>query len=59
MITKEELEVGFNMMVVSVLGAGQKKITAYMKSKGISDETIEKARVAADSLVKDLFDKGE
>jgi hypothetical protein len=56
MVTKEEIEMGFNMMVVSVLGAGQKRITEYMKKKGITDETLNKAKEAADGLVKDLFD---
>jgi hypothetical protein len=59
MVTKQELEMGFNMMVASVLGAGQKRITEYMKKKGISDETLAKAREAADSLVEDLFDKAD
>lgn len=56
MVTKEEIEMGFNMMIASVLGAGQKRITEYMKKKGITQETIDKAKEAADSLVKDMFE---
>jgi hypothetical protein len=59
MVTKEELETGFNLMVASVLGAGQRKITEYMKRKGVTQDTIDKAKEAADSLVSDLFDDKE
>lgn len=57
MVTKQEIEMGFNVMVASILGAGQKKVTEYMKKKGVTDETIKKAQEAADSLIKDLFDE--
>ena len=55
MPTREELEVGFNMMVASVLSKGQKKVIEHLKKKGVTDETIAKAKEAADSLIDDLF----
>ena len=54
--TKDELEIGLNVFVASLLGAGEKAIVKHLKKRGLTDETIEKAKEVSGQIVKEIFE---
>jgi len=53
---KEELAVGIDVAVASMLGFGKRAILDRLKRKGVTQERIDKITEVADEIVEQIFD---